>query len=260
MKWHRIRTMLLHSYFHMMHSMETWIGLFWSSTIQFILFALIGKVVGQQNEAVAGYLLLGFFFWEIIRIAQYSVTLSILWEVWSKSLSSMFVSPLILPELMIAQMISAAFKTILVVTLLGAISAFGFHFSLLAFGPMLIVYSALLLFFAFATGLFLMGLIFRFGLEIQSFAWGLVYVLQPISAVFYPVEALPVQIRWLSYISPITYVMETARHQLQTGEIQWSALGISLLLTILSFIGGAAFLTSMFRWAKRTGAFARLEA
>jgi ABC-2 type transport system permease protein len=260
MKWHRIQAVLLHSYYHAIHSKETWIDLFWFTSIQFIIFGFISQLISGQNASFATGLLMGFFFWETVRIGQYCVTVSILWEVWSHSLSNMFIAPMTMKELMLGQAISGTLKTFLVMIALGTVSSVFFHFSLLVFGPMLIIYGALLLSFAFAAGIFLVGLILRFGTDIQSLAWGMIYILQPISAVFYPVEALPTQVRWIAYISPITYVMESARHQLVTGTVLWNYLGISFVLTLVTMVLATAYLNHMFTWARKTGAFARLGA
>jgi ABC-2 type transport system permease protein len=256
LSWLRIRAVLIHSYYHGMHSKETWIDLFWFTSVQFVIFGFLASVLSGHDPVLAQGLLLGFFFWEIVRIGQYCITVSVLWEVWSHSLSNMFTTPLTMNEMMVGQVIAGVIKTTLVMIVLGAISVLSFHFSLLMFGPLLFVYAFLLLAFSFAAGLFLTGLILRFGTDMQSLAWGLIYIFQPLSAVFYPVSVLPIQVRWLAYVSPITYVMEAARSQLQSGVIKWDYIGYSLLLTVGYALVSQWYLQKMFRWSRQTGAFA----
>jgi ABC-2 type transport system permease protein len=258
MRWHRIKAVLLHSYYHGIHSKETWIDLVWFTLMQFFIFGFIAQVFSQNSAQFSAELLLGFFFWEVVRIGQYCVTISILWEVWSKSLNTMFVTPLTMAELMVGQAISALIKTLGVMGLLAIAGVFLFHFSLFSLGPMLMIYVALLLLFSFAAGLFVVGLILRYGTDIQSLAWGLIFLFQPFSAVYYSIDVLPPQVRWFAYFSPITYVMESARKQLSFGEVNWMFLLISGSLTALYLIGSMAFLRSMYTWAKFTGSFARL--
>src|SRR6185369_1074408 len=169
------------------------------TTIQFLIFGLISQVISKNQPEVGAVLLLGFLLWEIVRIGQYSVTVTMLWEVWSKSFNSLFISPLSMTEWVVAQMISAAIKTVLVIGALAFVGQFLFHFSLLRLGFALPMYGLILLGFAYASGIFITGLIIRYGTNIQSFAWGLIYVFQPISAVFYPVNALPLWNRWMSW-------------------------------------------------------------
>ena len=61
-----------------------------------------------MNPTVAHYLYLGTLMWEIMRIAQYSMSLGVLWNVWSHNFSNMFITPLSMIEYVLAQMISAA--------------------------------------------------------------------------------------------------------------------------------------------------------
>jgi ABC-2 type transport system permease protein len=258
MKWHRIKAILLHSYYHGIHSKETWIDLIWFTLMQFFIFGFISQLLSNNSSVLASQLMLGFFFWEVVRIGQYCVTISVLWEVWSKSLSTMFVSPLTMTEMMVGEAISGLIKTLGVLGLLALASVFFFHFSIFNLGGMLIIYLTLLLLFAFSAGLFVVGLILRYGTDIQSLAWGLIFLFQPFSAIYYSVEILPPSIRWFSYLSPITFVMESARAQLKTGEIKWMYLLISSVLTFIYLAASILFLKKMHKWSRWTGAFARL--
>ena len=203
-------------------------------------------------------LMLGYIFCEIVRVAQYSVSVSLLWEIWAKSFSSLFITPLTLAEMMTGQMISAIAKTLFIFVLTSGMSAFFFHFSVFDLGPMLLVYAAILTWFAFAVGFLVTGLLFRYGTDLQSMAWSLIYILQPISAVFYPVEAIPESVRWLAYTSPVTYVMESSRQQLSTGSVAWGSLGIAFGLSTIYFIASWYYMDMMYTHSKRTGSFARL--
>lgn len=258
MSWQRIKPLLLHSWYHATHSKETQIDLVWFTLIQFLIFGLIAKVISAGQPEMGVILILGFLLWEIVRIGQYSVTVSMLWEVWSKSFNSLFIAPLTMTEWIVSQMIAAAVKTFLVIGSLAVLGHFLFHFSLLQLGIALPLYALVLIGFAYASGIFITGLIIRYGTNIQSFAWGLIYVFQPISAVFYPVQALPVGIRWMSYISPITYVMESARHQFATSTILWNYVVISIVMCALYLVGSWLFMQEMYKRARRTGEFARL--
>lgn len=127
---------------------------------------------------VAG-LLGGFLLWEIVRIGQYCVTVSMLWEVWSRSFNNLFVTPLTMTEWLLGQMIGGTLKTTVVIGLLSTWSAWAFGFSLLNFGWWFWPAALILTIFAFAAGVFVTGLIIRFGTNLQSLAWGLIYIFQP---------------------------------------------------------------------------------
>ena len=57
MSWHRIKALLLHSWYHTSHSKETQVDLVWYPVIQFFIFGLIAKVISQQSTAMAEVLL-----------------------------------------------------------------------------------------------------------------------------------------------------------------------------------------------------------
>jgi ABC-2 type transport system permease protein len=254
----RINTLLLHSWYHATHSKETWIDLYWFTTIQFILFSFIAHLTAVRSPEFAQMLIAGFLFWEIVRIGQYGITVSILWEIWSKSFSTLFVTPLTMGEWIMAQVISSAVKTVSVVLPLVAFSAYFFHINPLTLGPVVIIYAVLLFAFAVSAGIFITALILRFNTDIQSLAWGLIYLFQPISGVFYPISVLPAVVRPFAYLSPVTYVMETIRQQQTQGVINWQFLGMSLVVNFLYFIGAWLFMKKMYDWAHNNGAFARL--
>lgn len=258
MNWSRIRAILLHSWYHASHTMETWIDLLWFTLFGALVFGFMTRFFAQNDPVFAQGLMVGLVLWEIVRVGQYSVTVSVMWEIWSKSFSSMFISPLTLREMVAGQMLSGLAKTILVTVMVSVLSYFFFDFSVLDLGGWFLLYFFILLFFSYAAGIFITGLIFRYGTDIQSLAWGLIFMLQPISAVYYPVSILPPQIRWMAWLSPITYVMEAARQQLSGGGIHLSYLSIATALTLSYFIAASLFLNKMYQSSRKSGSFARL--
>ena len=79
------------------------------------------------------------------------------------------------------------------VMVLGALAFFSFHTWSLGFGLVPIV--AVLLVVGWAISLFVMGLVLRFGTGAEALAWGVMFVLLPLSGVFYPTKALPAVMR-----------------------------------------------------------------
>lgn len=197
--------------------------------------------------------------WEVVRVVQYSITIGIMWDIWSNSFTTLFVGPLQMKELVIGHAISGMAKAVFVFTVLNLFSLLLFGFTPLTIGVSILLYFGLLTWFSVTAGIFVFGLILRFGTDIQSFSWSLIFLFQPLSAVFYPVEALPVAVRWLAYGSPVTYAMQAFRHQLSTGQIDWHLIGVSALVNAIYFGSTILFFKTMLSHAKKTGAFARME-
>jgi ABC-2 type transport system permease protein len=115
-----------------------------------------------------------------------------------------------------------------------------------------------LLLFGWAVGMCTMGLILRFGQAAEALIWGVPFLIQPVSAVFYPVDVLP---RWLQVVAwalPSTYVFEGMRATLRTGRVDMSYLAAAFGLNLVYLILGAAFFGWMLRQVREKGYLARL--
>ena len=95
------------------------------------------------------------------------------------------------------------------VMVLGALAFFSFHTWSLGFGLVPIV--AVLLVVGWAISLFVMGLVLRFGTGAEALAWGVMFVLLPLSGVFYPTKALPTLLQPLALALPTTHAFTALR-------------------------------------------------
>jgi len=115
--------------------------------------------------------------------------------------------------------------------------------------------------FAFATGIAVIGVIFRFGTRIQALAWGLIAIFQPLSAAFFPVSVLPKAFRYIAYVFPPTFSFEGARYGLVNHHaVAWNLFGLSFGENVIYFALCAAFFRYLFKKSRDTGQFARNEA
>lgn len=259
MRINRLKVVLRHTWHHFWHSTETWVDVFWNPAIQLWVYALIALSFVQSGDPRGMAVIIGMIFWNVIWVGEYAITVGALWEIWSRSFSSLFITPLTMEEYIAGQMISGTIKSLLAVTMSAIMAWFLYQFNILSLGWMMAVYIVELLIFSWAIGLMVLSLIFRFSTQVQSLSWALVFLVQPLGAVFYPVTVLPEPIRWLAYGLPATYVFESIRLQLTTGYIDWRALGLALVCNCIWFAAGWAIFQFTYREAKRSGAFARLE-
>lgn len=231
------------------------------SAIDVVLFGFVSAyLLGSSNVLYGQYLLLGAIFWEIIRITQYSMSVSSLWNVWSRNLSNLFIAPISLAEFVIASILSAALKSVVILAGL-AILAYGlFQFNLfgMGLGPVL-WYSFNLGLFGCSVGLALLGLIFRYGTRIQALAWATIFIIQPLSATYFPVAVLPPVLQWIAYALPPTYFFEAARNSLTTGTIDWSTQWWGIGLNLVYIVIGFSLFRFFYNRARITGQMARLE-
>lgn len=262
MKLQRIGAILWQELFVTIHSTEVVVDVFFYPLVNIVVFGFLSVYLAGAGRAAAGqFVLLGMLLWQIIWIVQYSITLGSLWNIWSRNLSNMFIAPLEVKEYLLAQALSGVVKAIVILLLGGVLALLVFDFSLLAMGTLPLILSFVnFAFFAFSTGVAVLGLIFRFGTRIQALAWGLIAIFQPLSAAYYPLSVLPQGLRIIAYLFPPTFTFEAARYGLAHDHaVDWPEFGISFGENAIYLIACSAFFAYMFRKSRDTGQFARNE-
>jgi ABC-2 type transport system permease protein len=96
-------------------------------------------------------------------------------------------------------------------------------------------------------------MILRFGLAAENLAWFLVFMLAPISCVYYPVEILPSWLRVVSWSLPSTYVFEGMRAVLFDHVFRWDYFGASVGLNALLMAVGLGIYLYAFALARKRG-------
>jgi ABC-2 type transport system permease protein len=258
----RIRAVLLQEAYITARSVEVLVDLPLWSVVTAVVFGFVTRFLAQvMSPLVAEYLYLGTLLWEIIRVAQYSMSLGALWNVWSHNFNNMFITPLSMVEYIIAQMLSAAAKALILFSLMLVIAGVVFDFNLLSIGAgNLAVLFLNLLFFAYSVGLLILGIILRLGTRIQALAWGLVLIFQPLTAAYYPLAVMPAPLQVVARAFPPTYVFEAARAGLASpSQLDWTSQAIAVAENVVYFAIAAIFYASMYRRSRLSGQFARNE-
>jgi ABC-2 type transport system permease protein len=263
MSLNRIIAILWQELFVTIHSTEVIVDIVFYPLVNVVVFGFLSLYLGGNDRGVEGhYVLLGMLLWQIIWIVQYSITLGSLWNVWSRNLSNMFIAPLRVTEYLFAQGLSGVIKAILIVAVGGVMSGLMFDFDTFEIGivPLLLTFVSFVI-FAFATGVAVLGLIFRYGTRIQALAWGLIAIFQPLSAAFYPVGVLPPVLRYIAYVFPPTLTFEAARWgMVHHHDVNWRLFGISFAENVIYFALCVWCFTRLYRKSRDTGQFARNEA
>lgn len=256
----RISIILVHSWFHFTHSMETWVDLLWNPVLQILVFAFIGQSLAHSGaRESAQNIVLGMIFWNVIWVGQYAIALGALWEIWSLSFNSLFVSPLTLEEFLVSQMISGVVKSALAIIVTIVFGFLVYQISVIELSWMFFVYFAELMLFSWAAGMFVLGLIFRLGRDVASFSWSLIFLVQPFGAVFFPVSILPPLIQRIAWGIPTSYIFEAMRYQIATSQVRTDYLVTATILNIVYLIAGYAVIKLFFLQAKQSGMLAKLE-
>ncbi len=260
MRLRRIKSVVILAWHHLTHSVETWVDIFWFPIIQTAVFASIAFYFARSSgPEAAQYIVLGILLWYAMEAGSYSVAVGMLWEVWARNFSTLFASPLTIGEFIAGQMLFSLVKQCMTITGLAIVAYVVFGFSILSVGASLPIHFLLLMIFGWVVGMTSLAFILRYGTRIQSVAWGLIYIIQPVIGVFYPISIFPGWVQTLAYAIPPTYVFESARVSVSVGTPRWDYLGIALALDMMYLAGGYAFMKAMWERARRAGTLARME-
>lgn len=259
--WKHIRGILYQEWHITRRSLEVIIDIPFFSFIGVLLFGYVSQAfLGTLESEIGKHLIMGSLLWEVLRISQYSMTVSSFWNLWSRNLSNMFISPLTLNEFLLAQMASSIIKAAGVMLFLIPLATALFHFNLfsLSIGALTVIFVNILL-FAWSVGLILLGCVFRFGMRVQALGWGLIFIFQPLCGVFYPMSIIPEPLHSLAFIFPLTYIFEGARATLATGSMAWEWQLPAFILSAAYFILSIILFRHLLHRAQDTGQFARNE-
>jgi ABC-2 type transport system permease protein len=228
-----------------------------------LLFGSIAVLFAKQDGASsavatgAAYLLVGIVLWHVVYQAQIAVATGFLEETWSRNLLSLMVTPIREVEYVAGVALFGLVKLALGVGMV-ALVAFGFYaFDVTSLGLGLLPVVVLLLVSGWAISLFVIGLVLRFGTGAEALAWGILFVVMPLSGVFYPVDALPVFLRPISVVLPTTHAFSAGRALIDGGGTPWRLLGLAALTTLVVTAAAMAFVVWMLRLFRRRGYISR---
>ena len=162
--------------------------------VDVVLFGSLAAFVGTTRSTsgtakASGYLLAGIVLWHVIYQSQIAMSTGFLEETWTRNLLNLMVTPVREVEYVGGVALFGMIKLVIGVgvMVIGAFAFFSFHTWSLGFGldpdrgrSLLIV--------GWAISLFVIGLVLRFGTGAEALAWGVMFVLLPLSGVFYPTD------------------------------------------------------------------------
>jgi ABC-2 type transport system permease protein len=195
--------------------------------------------------------------WNILYRSQQSMTVSFLEDVWSRNFLNIFVAPVRVSEFIAATYTVGVIQTLVVLCVMSSMALL-YSFNMFAMGVALMPFFGNLLIFGWAIGLVTTGLILRFGQQAEALAWAVPFLIQPISAVFYPVSVLPGWLQPIALLIPSTHVFEGMRAVLNGQGLQAPPLIAATALNAIYLFLGALFFGWIFQDARRRGVLAKI--
>jgi ABC-2 type transport system permease protein len=225
-----------------------------------LLFGSLAVFVSRRggNGSVAfGYLLSGIVLWHVVYQSQIAVSTGFLEETWSRNLLNLMVTPLREVEYVAGVALFGMVKLAMGVGVVALGAEILFAFDLTRLGWQVLPVAVVLLAVGWVIALFVIGLVLRFGSGAEALAWGILFLVMPLSGVFYPVAALPAMARPIALALPTTHAFAAERAVVDGHGMRWGELGLAGLTTVAMAAAGLVFLAWMLATFRRRGYITR---
>lgn len=234
--------------------------IFWP-LMDLLVWGFLTMYLTQLKPGMPGavtFLIGAMIFWDIIYRSGQGVTLSFLEDIWSRNLLNIFVAPVRVREFVAATFLVGLLKTGLIVVLLSGLAAVLYDFRIWSMGIALAPFIANLLIMGWSVGTVTTSLILRYGQGVEALAWAIPFLIQPLSAVFYPVEVLPGFLQPVAFCIPSTHVFEGMRAVLAGNPLPQNTLLFATGLNLVWITASSLFFGAMFQAARRHGYLTKL--
>ena len=252
----RVGAMVLRHIYLMRTSWPQIFELMYWPTIQMILWGFITQFLLTNSSYIVqatGVLISAVLLWDVLFRGQLGFSLPFLEEIWSRNLANLSVSPLRPAEFLVALMTMSLLRTLIGVLPAAGLAIVFYEVSVFDLGLPLVAFFFTLLVMSWAIGMMVTALILRVGLGAESTAWLAIFLIAPVSAIYYPVSVLPDWLQIVSWSLPTAPVFEGMRAILIEGEVRVDLLIHAVLLDVVYLALGAGLFLYAFQVARRRG-------
>jgi ABC-2 type transport system permease protein len=231
--------------------------LFWP-TVELVLWGFVTLFLqAQKVPFVVSFLLGAVLLWQVLQKASNEISIAFLEDIWSRNLLNVQVSPLSSVEYLTGLVLFSLGKVAFAVAVMALLALGLYGFGMTSLGVGLVPFMGVLLVLGWSLGLVGIAAVLRFGENAQVIAWSLVFVVQPLAGIFYPVSVLPAPLRTVSWFLPASHVFEGMRTVMSGGAVPWDRLAWAAGLNVVYLAGTLALFAWALRYARRHGKLSR---
>jgi len=261
MKLHRIIALLTRHLYLYRRSLPRLMEIFYWPFLDLVVWGFITVYLMRfqgQLPGVVTFFLGALILWDVLFRAQQGITISFLEEIWSRNLMNLFASPLKPSEFLAATMVLSVFK-VAAVSIVMVVAALVFYsYNIFVIGLSLIPFVFNLIVAGWTIGVLTTSLIMRFGQEAEVLAWGMVFLFQPISCVFYPMEVLPRWLQAVAWANPAAHIFEGMRMVINEATLPLTHLAWAVGLNLFYLALMVAWFHHTFSVCKERGLLVRV--
>lgn len=262
LRWRRVKVMVYRYAALHLRNPARMIELFFWPLMELLVWGFFSIFLRAQLPGGGGRILSallgGLIFWDILFRSQQSVTLALMEELWTRNILNILISPLRTWEWVLATYIYGLLKTAIVSGFLIALAWWLYALDITVLGLYIAPFFINLLIMGWAMGLFTSGLLLRWGHSAEALVWGVPFLIQPFSAIFYPLSVYPWWLKPVCLILPSTYVMEGMRSVVFQGVFPIGYFFAALAINAVYLAGFSLFYGAMLDRGRQTGGLVRL--
>ena len=261
MKLHRVTALIFRHLYLYRRSLPRIMEIFYWPFLDLVIWGFITLYLARYQPQLPGFVtffLGALILWDILFRAQQGITITFLEELWARNLMNLFASPLKPSEFLVATMAMSIMKVTAVSIIMGVCALVFYSYNVLVIGLWFGPFVLNLVVTGWIIGVFTTSLIMRFGQEAEVLAWSMVFLFQPISCVFYPLEVLPVWLQGIAWVNPAAHIFEGMRAVLTTGQTPLSHLAWALGLNGVLVLGVVGWFYRTMAYCKDQGLLVRV--
>ena len=261
MKLHRMSALVSRHLYLYRRSLPRIMEIFYWPFLDLVIWGFITVYLAKYQPQVPGFVtffLGALILWDMLFRSQQGITISFLEELWARNLMNLFASPLTPAEFLASTIAMSIFKVTCVSLVMGICAWLFYGYNVLIMGVWLLPFILKLVVTGWIIGVLTTSLIMRFGQEAEILAWSLVFLFQPISCVFYPLEVLPGWLQAVAWVNPASHVFEGMRAVLNGTGVPLANLAWAGGFNGTLLIGSVVLFYKTFAYCKVQGSLVRV--
>jgi ABC-2 type transport system permease protein len=257
----RVSAMVLRHWYVIRSSWPRTAELIYWPLVQMLTWGFLQSYLAQTTSLAgraAGLFIGGVLLWDILVRGQLGFSIAFLEELWARNLGHLMMSPLRPAELIASLIVVSLVKLSVAMVPVMFMAYWFFGFNVLSLGIGFAALFANLTVMSWSMGLISAGVVLRWGLGAENFAWLVAFVLLPLCCVYYPVATLPDWLQPVALALPPTYVFEGLRALVTHQTFEAGYMLKALLLNVVYFAAGSAAFAFFLRRARASGALVQM--
>jgi ABC-2 type transport system permease protein len=262
MSWLRIRTVVRRHFYVLWRSPHRWFDIVFWPLFDVLLWGSLGAfIAGENGSTRAGtpYLLAGIMLFHILFQSQIAVATGFMEETWTRNLLNIMTTPIKEIEYAAGLALYGLAKLVMAMASVSLVALVFYSFGLGQIGWGLVPIALVLLIVGWASSMFVIGLLLRYGQSAEILAWATSFVVLAISGVFNPISAIPGPLQPIGRVLPTTHAFAAARTILDGDPVPWGTIGTAMVGAVLLGIAGMAFVIHMLATFRRRGYVTRFS-